>query len=254
MSSPALVEIVDLAKKYGTMPALKGVSARVAEGEVRVIIGPSGCGKSTLLKSINLLETPDTGLVRVGRDVFRFGPEEVRHSPRLVNALRAQVGMVFQQFELFPHMSAVENVMAGPVTVRRMPRKQARDLAQDLLAKVGLAHKMSSYPRELSGGQAQRVAIARTLAMEPRVILFDEATSALDPELVGEVVGVMRALAEEGRTMIFVTHELKLAREIAHKVTFMDAGSIVEEGSPDEIFSRPNQERTRSFILRSGVS
>lgn len=245
-----MIQVSDLHKSYGHMHALKGVSVDVAPGEVRVLIGPSGCGKSTLLRCMNLLEQPTAGKLRIGDSEFRFGAKEAPPSARTLEKFRSHIGMVFQQFDLFPHMTAIENVMSGPRIVQKMPFGQARELALGLLAKVGLAEKRDSLPRNLSGGQAQRVAIARALAMEPEIILFDEATSALDPELVDEVLGVMEGLAREGKTMVIVTHEMRFARDVAHRVSFMHDGLIVEDGSADEVLGRPRQPRTQAFLSR----
>jgi ABC-type polar amino acid transport system ATPase subunit len=245
-----MIRLTDIRKNYGSLEALKGISMAVAPGEVRVLIGPSGCGKSTLLRCINLLEQPTSGTLRVGDDEFVFQEGGGMPPARRLERFRAQLGMVFQQFDLFPHMTAVENVMAGPRIVKKMPKAAARDIARALLAKVGLSDKEDVYPRNLSGGQSQRVAIARALAMEPRVILFDEATSALDPELVDEVLRVMGALAAEGKTMVIVTHEIGFARDVAHQVCFMDAGRIIEEGTAAEVLTRPANARTKAFLSR----
>jgi len=245
-----MIQLRDLHKHYGALKALKGVSMDVAPGEVRVLIGPSGCGKSTLLRCINLLERPTRGVVRVGEDEFTFDEGGPMPSSRRLERFRARLGMVFQQFDLFPHKTALENVMAGPRIVQKMPASEAREVGRSLLAKVGLSDKENVYPHSLSGGQAQRVAIARALAMEPRVILFDEATSALDPELVDEVLRVMGALAEEGKTMVIVTHEISFARDVAHRVSFLDDGVIAEEGSAKEVLARPSSARTKAFLSR----
>ncbi len=245
-----MIRLTDIRKSYGTHEALKGISLEVHRGAVHVLIGPSGCGKSTLLRCINLLEQPSSGTVQVGDDRFTFVPGGKMPPARRLDLFRSRLGMVFQQFDLFPHMTAIENVMSGPRIVLRMPERPARELAQNLLAKVGLAEKADVYPRNLSGGQQQRVAIARALAMEPQVILFDEATSALDPELVDEVLKVMAGLAREGKTMIIVTHEMAFARDVAHRVTVMDDGLVVEEGSAAELFARPQNPRTKAFLAR----
>jgi ABC-type polar amino acid transport system ATPase subunit len=245
-----MIRLTDLYKDYGSLRALTDISLDVAPGEVRVLIGPSGCGKSTLLRCINLLEQPTSGSVCVGGEEFTFGGKAPMPPARRLEKFRSRLGMVFQQFDLFPHMNALQNVMAGPLIVKKLPRREASALARELLAKVGLADKADSFPRNLSGGQQQRVAIARALAMEPTVILFDEATSALDPELVGEVLRVMGALAHEGKTMVIVTHEMRFARDVAQRVSFMDGGRIVEEGSADDVLGRPQNPRTQSFLSR----
>lgn len=240
-SNDVLIGVRDLHKAFGSLQVLKGIDLAVRRGEVVVIIGPSGSGKSTLLRCLNRLEDPTSGTVKVdGVDI----------TSRNVNLpqVRRQVGMVFQHFNLFPHMTALENVMEGPRTVLRLNRAEAERRARDLLTKVGLDDKADSKPANLSGGQQQRVAIARALAMNPDAMLFDEVTSALDPELVGEVLNVMRGLADEGMTMVVVTHEMSFARRVADRVIFMDEGLIVEEGPPDRIFHRAEHERTRQFL------
>ena len=245
----SLVEVRDLKKSYGGVAAVKGVSLTVKRGDAQFIIGPSGCGKSTFLRCINLLEEPSGGSLRVGSTTIDFDSGR-RLSVREQASFRSDVGMVFQQFHLFPHMTALQNVMEGPVTVRRMPKKEAREWAASLLAKVGLSDKRDAMPRHLSGGQAQRVAIARALAMSPAVLLLDEVTSALDPELVGEVLAVVRQLTEEGMTMIVVTHEMGFAHEVANYVAFMDEGRIVECGPPPAVLDRPRSSRLQSFLRR----
>jgi ABC-type polar amino acid transport system ATPase subunit len=251
-SEPILVEIRELSKSYGPVHAVRGVSLVVRRGAAQFIIGPSGCGKSTFLRCINLLEEPSAGFMRVGATSIEFGGGR-KMSVREQARFRGDVGMVFQQFHLFPHMTALQNVMEGPVTVRRLPRRQATELAESLLAKVGLSDKRDVMPRHLSGGQAQRVAIARALAMSPSVMLLDEVTSALDPELVGEVLAVVRQLTEEGMTMIVVTHEMAFAREVADDVAFMDAGTIVEQGVPAEMLDHPRSQRLQAFLRRFRV-
>ena len=246
-----MIEIADLWKAFGSLQVLKGVSLRVERGSVVAIIGPSGSGKSTLLRCINLLEDPDHGRIRVGDREMRFaGGERVKFADRELAAFRAETGMVFQHFNLFPHMTALGNVMAGPTIVKRMRKREAEEIARGLLAKVGLADKAEAYPTHLSGGQRQRVAIARALAMNPSVMLCDEVTSALDPELVGEVLGVVEQLAREGMTMIIVTHEVAFAHEVADVVAFMSDGMIVESGPPAQLLEHPNNPRTRGFLAR----
>ena len=245
-----MIEVEDVHKCYGSLQAVKGASLHVGRGEAHFIIGPSGCGKSTLLRCINLLEEPTRGKLRVGSTVMQFGEGAKPLSAREQAQYRARVGMVFQQFHLFPHMTALENVMEGPRTVKRLPLHEATGIAEGLLEKVGLAEKRNVYPRHLSGGQAQRVAIARALAMSPEVVLFDEATSALDPELVGEVLAVIRKLTEEGMTMVVVTHEMDFAREVATDVTFMDAGAVVEQGPTDVVLRHVRNPRLEQFLRR----
>jgi polar amino acid transport system ATP-binding protein len=247
-----LLSIRNLYKSYGRSEVLHGVDLEVAPGEVVVIIGPSGSGKSTLLLCINFLESFDSGQIAFdGRPVGYSplgGSTRVRQSERELNLLRRDIGMVFQQFNLFPHLSAIGNIMEAPLRVRGLPAAQAMAEANALLEKIGLAHKADAYPLQLSGGQQQRIAIARALAMCPKLMLFDEVTSALDPELKGEVLKVMRTLADEGMTMIVVTHEMQFAREVADRVVLMEAGAVVEIAPPEEFFSAPRHERTRSFI------
>ncbi len=236
-----MIKIKGLHKNFGSLEVLKGIDLHIKLGEVVVIIGPSGSGKSTLLRCINLLEDITSGTVIVDN-------LDLKDKNTDINFIRTEVGMVFQQFNLFPHMTAMENVTLGPIKVRKMPKKDAQRFGLELLRKVGLEDKANVYPDQLSGGQKQRVAIARSLALTPKAMLFDEPTSALDPELVGEVLEVMKALVLEGMTMVVVSHEMGFAREVAHRVIFMDEGVIVEENTPEEIFSNPQNDRTRSFL------
>ncbi|HVL55182.1 MAG TPA: amino acid ABC transporter ATP-binding protein [Burkholderiaceae bacterium] len=238
-----MIVVERLSKSFGAHRVLDDVSLRVDKGEVVCIIGASGSGKSTLLRCMNGLESYDEGTLAIDGRAIR------RDDPR-IHELRTEVGMVFQRFNLFPHRTALQNVIEGPVYVKRVPIAQARAEGLALLAKVGLADKVDSYPAQLSGGQQQRVAIARSLAMKPKVILFDEPTSALDPELVGDVLQVMKQLAHEGMTMVVVTHEMGFAREVAHRVLFLDQGRILEEGTPAEVLRNPKNERTRDFLRR----
>jgi ABC-type polar amino acid transport system ATPase subunit len=232
-------------KCFGKIEVLRGVSCTIRRGEVVVLIGPSGAGKSTFLRCINGLESFQGGDIN-------FAGTCLSHPGTDIRRVRADVGMVFQRFNLFTHRTAIENVIEGQIYVRGIPRAEAVQQGMTLLAKVGLVHKANSYPNQLSGGEQQRVGIARALAMNPKVILFDEPTSSLDPELVGEVLGVMRQLSDEGMTMIIVTHQMEFARDVADRVIFMDAGAIIEEGDPEELFSSPNNERTRAFVTRIG--
>lgn len=247
-SHSPMVEAKNIRKRFEKLEALKGVSVSVNKGDATFIIGPSGCGKSTFLRCLNLLEEPDGGELRIGQRSISFGPGQKRLSFRDQASFRTNVGMVFQQFHLFPHMTVLENVMEGPLTVLGMPQEQVRDSALALLEKVGLTDKRDVYPRHLSGGQSQRVAIARALAMKPDVMLFDEPTSALDPELVKEVLQVIRDLRADGITMLVVTHEMSFARDIASSVVFMDGGVVVEEGPPSELFTRPKSPRLATFL------
>jgi ABC-type polar amino acid transport system ATPase subunit len=246
-----MIEVEDLHKHFGGLHVLRGIDLSVATGEVVCVIGPSGSGKSTLLRCINHLESPESGRVRIdGRLVYRdeSGGVFKAHSNRVIAAVRAQVGMVFQHFNLFPHLTVMRNLIEAPIHVLRQPRAAARQRAMELLVMVGLADKADSYPEELSGGQQQRAAIARALAMDPKAMLFDEVTSALDPELIAEVLTVMRRLAGQGMTMLVVTHEMSFARQVASRVVFMDHGRIVEEASPEQIFGAPREPRTRDFL------
>jgi ABC-type polar amino acid transport system ATPase subunit len=254
VSANLVVEVRGLHKHFGHLHVLRGIDLTVERGEVLVIIGPSGSGKSTLLRCLNFLEQYDAGEVRFGDTLvgFRKRPDGrlVRDREAGIAAIRAQMGMVFQHFNLFPHKTVLENVIEGPVIVLGEPAAQARARGLELLGKVGLADKADVYPSKISGGQQQRAAIARALAMRPRAMLFDEPTSSLDPELVGEVLDVMRALAAEGMTMIVVTHEMSFAREVADRVVVLDQGLIVEQGPPSQIFSSPREPRTAEFLRR----
>ncbi|WP_037908329.1 amino acid ABC transporter ATP-binding protein [Actinacidiphila yeochonensis] len=246
-----LVRVRGLRRSFGGRPVLDGVDLDVRRGEVAVLLGPSGGGKSTLLRCVNHLERPDAGFVEVGGEVMGYRYRDARlHEVgrRTVARQRARIGMVFQQFNLFPHLTVLENLVEAPAAVRRVPRRQAAERARELLDRVGLAGREGSYPVQLSGGQQQRVAIARALAMDPELLLFDEPTSALDPELVGEVLAVIKDLADSGMTMIVVTHEIGFAREVADKVVFLDGGRIVESGTPEAVLTRPSHERTRAFL------
>jgi polar amino acid transport system ATP-binding protein len=238
-----VIELKNVHKYFGHLHVLKGITNKVEQGEVVVIIGPSGSGKSTLLRCINYLEEPTEGEIVV--DGIKLN-----HSATNINRVRQEVGMVFQSFNLFPHMTVLENITLAPRKVRRLPAAEAEEIARELLAKVGLSEKADAYPRQLSGGQQQRVAIARALAMRPKVMLFDEPTSALDPEMIGEVLDVMKQLARDGMTMVVVTHEMGFAREVGDRVIFMDDGRIVEEGKPEEIFQNPKNERTQAFLSK----
>ena len=237
-----MIEIKGLRKSFGSDEVLKGIDLSIAEKEVVVIIGPSGSGKSTLLRCMNHLEEPTAGEVVV--DGITLSSEAN------INKVREEVGMVFQRFNLFPHMTVLENIMLAPMKVKYIARAAAEKTARELLGRVGLAEKAEAYPDNLSGGQQQRVAIARALAMRPKVMLFDEPTSALDPEMVGEVLDVMRALAAEGMTMVIVTHEMGFAREVGDRLLFVDEGRIIESGPPREVFEHPQEERTRSFLSK----
>ena len=237
-----MIEIKGLRKAFGVDEVLKGIDLSIAEKEVVVIIGPSGSGKSTLLRCMNHLEEPTAGEVVV--DGITLSSEAN------INKVREEVGMVFQRFNLFPHMTVLENIMLAPMKVKHIAKDEAEKTARELLARVGLAEKADAYPDNLSGGQQQRVAIARALAMHPKVMLFDEPTSALDPEMVGEVLDVMRALAREGMTMVIVTHEMGFAREVGDRLLFVDEGRIIESGAPREVFEHPQEERTRSFLSK----
>lgn len=251
MNNP-IVDARGIHKHFGALHVLKGVDLRVAERELVFVIGPSGSGKSTLLRCINLLETPDSGKVYVSGELIRMRPTKDSHAVpedwKQVDRIRSTLGMVFQSFNLWPHLSVIDNVTEAPIHVLGMAREEAIARAEQLLEKVGIGDKRDAYPYVLSGGQKQRVGIARALAMNPEVILFDEPTSALDPELVGSVLEVMRSLRESGMTMIVVSHEMGFARNAADRVVFMDEGAIVEQGPPAAIFENPAHERTRTFI------
>jgi ABC-type histidine transport system ATPase subunit len=249
--TPALV-VEDMHKRFGDLEVLKGVSLAAHEGDVIAILGSSGSGKSTMLRCINLLETPDAGRVYVAGELIKMKPTRDGHAVpedhKQVDRIRSELGMVFQSFNLWSHMTVLQNVIEAPIHVLKLPRAEAVARAEALLAKVGIAEKHSHYPSHLSGGQQQRAAIARALAMQPKVMLFDEPTSALDPELVGEVLRVMRQLAEEGTTMLVVTHEMSFAREVSSKVIFLHKGVIEEQGPPKEVFGNPRSDRFRQFL------
>jgi len=238
-----MIELHAVHKHFGPLHVLADIDLTVAAGEVVVVCGPSGSGKSTLIRTLNRLEEIDSGKIRIdGKDVHAPGTD--------VNRLREHIGFVFQQFNLFPHLTALSNITLAPIRVLKQSRAMAESKARELLARVGLAEKADAYPSQLSGGQQQRVAIARALAMEPRIMLFDEPTSALDPEMIGEVLKVIRDLARDGMTMIVVTHEMGFAREVADRVVFMDEGVIIEQASPDEFFGAPREERTQQFLSK----
>ncbi|NLM35698.1 MAG: amino acid ABC transporter ATP-binding protein [Clostridiales bacterium] len=242
-----MISIRGLYKSFGDNLILKDINLQVEKGETTVIIGPSGSGKTTLLRSMNLLELPQKGTIKIGDKEISID-EKSKIKQNVILALRKKTGMVFQGFHLFPHKTAVENIMEGPITVLKKSKQEAYSKALILLDKVGLLSKKDNYPHELSGGQQQRVAIARAMAMEPEVLLFDEPTSALDPELAAEVIRVMKELSNEGMTMVVVTHKMSFAKEAAHKVVFMEQGMIVESGTPDYIFNKTNNERLKQFL------
>ncbi len=250
--TPVALELKDIHKRYGDLEVLKGVSLQAHDGDVISIIGSSGSGKSTLLRCINLLENPCQGKIAINGEELRMqlrpdGVMEATDQKQLA-AVRSRLGFVFQNFNLWPHMTILENIMEAPVHVLGRSKQEVLELSQSLLEKVGLSDRAHYYPAQLSGGQQQRVAIARALAMEPQVMLFDEPTSALDPELVGEVLGVMRSLADEGRTMLIVTHEMKFAREVSDRVVFLHQGRVEEEGTPEQVFEAAQSERCREFL------
>lgn len=237
-----MIELKDVRKSFGKNEVLKGINLQIDKGEVVVIIGPSGSGKSTVLRTMNYLEEPTSGHVIVdGMDLS---------DKNKLNAVRTEVGMVFQNFNLFPHMTVLDNLILAPVNVRKTDKKEAQDIAMKLLERVGLVDKAQMYPDSLSGGQKQRVAIARALAMKPKVMLFDEPTSALDPEMVREVLDVMKSLADEGMTMVIVTHEMGFAKEVADRVLFVDGGQILEDGTPAQVFDAPSSDRTKLFLSK----
>ncbi len=251
-SRQPILRLRGVSKSYGSVQILREIDLDVGAGQRIALIGPSGSGKTTLLRLVMTLETPEAGTIEVECELLglrRACDRWVKDRCAHLRSVRGKIGMVFQHFNLFPHMTALQNIMDGPVHVRGLPKEQARARALDLLSKVGLGQKADSYPRQLSGGQQQRVAIARALAMEPKILLFDEITSALDPELVGEVLTIVRNLANEtGTTMLIVTHEMGFAREVADRVLFMEGGRIVEDGDPEQVFANPRSERTRAFL------
>ena len=238
-----MIYVKDLHKSFGKNEVLKGIDEHIAKGEVVVVIGPSGSGKSTFLRCLNLLEVPTSGTIT-------FEEKDITSKATNINKMREKMGMVFQQFNLFPHKTVKQNICLAPIRVKKVSNEQAEAKAKELLNKVGLIDKIDAYPASLSGGQKQRIAIARALAMEPDVMLFDEPTSALDPEMVGEVLNVMKDLAKEGMTMVVVTHEMGFAREVGDRILFMDGGKIVEQGTPEEIFKNPKNPRTIDFLSK----
>ena len=238
-----MIDIKGLKKSFGELEVLKGIDQHISQGEKIVVIGPSGSGKSTFLRCLNLLETPTAGEIIVDGDNIT--------DPKInINKIREKMGMVFQQFNLFPHLTIIDNITLAPMKVKGLSNEAAQAKAMELLNRVGLSDKAQAYPAQLSGGQQQRIAIARALAMEPEIMLFDEPTSALDPEMVGEVLEVMKSLANDGMTMVVVTHEMGFAREVGSRLLFMDGGYVVEEGKPQEVFSNPKNERTKSFLSK----
>jgi cystine transport system ATP-binding protein len=246
-----MITVENLTKSFNSTRVLHGVDHRQQRGEAVALIGPSGCGKSTFLRCLNQLEIPDSGRITIDSVTIEGGrPPHTSEEREQQRQLRLRAGMVFQSFNLFPHLTVLQNITEGPIVVKELPEPEAETLARQLLLKVGLENKADAYPSQLSGGQQQRVAIARALAMEPMVMLFDEPTSALDPELRDEVLRVMRQLAEEGMTMLVVTHEMQFARDMADRVLFFDGGRIAESGPPEQIFSHPQQERTREFLSK----
>ncbi|MBM7549980.1 MULTISPECIES: amino acid ABC transporter ATP-binding protein [Peptoniphilus] len=238
-----MIKVENLTKSFGELEVLKGINQEIKDGEVVVVIGPSGSGKSTFLRCLNLLEEPTSGKIFVD-------DEEITSKDIDINKVREEMGMVFQSFNLFNNLNIIDNITLAPTLVKKMGKEEAEKKAMELLERVGLPDKRDSYPKSLSGGQKQRIAIARALAMNPKVMLFDEPTSALDPEMVGEVLDIMKDLAKEGMTMVVVTHEMGFAREVGDRILFMDGGYIVEEGSPEEVFGNPKNERTQNFLAK----
>lgn len=238
-----MIKTENLTKSFGDKEVLKGITEEIQAGEVVVIIGPSGSGKSTFLRCLNLLEEPTSGEVI-------FEEQVINKKETNIDAIRTKMGMVFQSFNLFPHLTVLENITIGPTQIKKVPKEQAEAIAMKLLARMGMTEKANVYPKSLSGGQQQRIAIARALAMEPKMMLFDEPTSALDPEMVGEVLQVMKDLALEGMTMVVVTHEMGFAKEVGDRILFMDGGYIVEQGTPEQVFDNPQNERTKDFLSK----
>ena len=238
-----MIKVENLTKSFGELEVLKGINQEIKDGEVVVVIGPSGSGKSTFLRCLNLLESPTSGKIFVDND-------EITSKKIDINKVREEMGMVFQSFNLFNNLNILDNITLAPTLVKKMDKTKAEEKARELLARVGLPDKAQAFPKSLSGGQKQRIAIARALAMNPKVMLFDEPTSALDPEMVGEVLDIMKDLAKEGMTMVVVTHEMGFAREVGDRILFMDGGYIVEEGSPEEVFGNPKNERTQNFLAK----
>ena len=238
-----MIKTENLTKSFGDKEVLKGITEEIQAGEVVVIIGPSGSGKSTFLRCLNLLEEPSSGEVI-------FEEQVINKKETNIDAIRTKMGMVFQSFNLFPHLTVLENITIGPTQIKKVPKEQAEAIAMKLLARMGMTEKANVYPKSLSGGQQQRIAIARALAMEPKMMLFDEPTSALDPEMVGEVLQVMKDLALEGMTMVVVTHEMGFAKEVGDRILFMDSGYIVEQGTPEQVFDNPQNERTKDFLSK----
>ncbi len=238
-----MIYVNDLHKYFGDLQVLKGVNQHIKKGEKVAVIGPSGSGKSTFLRCLNMLETPTKGTITIDG-------EEITAKGKDLNRIRQKMGMVFQQFNLFPHKTVMGNITMAPMVLKKMSKEEAEAKAEELLRKVGLLDKAAAYPTQLSGGQKQRIAIARALAMEPEIMLFDEPTSALDPEMVGEVLEVMKSLADAGMTMVVVTHEMGFAREVSNRVLFMDSGYVMEEGAPEQIFTNPQNERTKEFLRK----